>query len=344
MSAWLDKKFINMISHNLEGFQWKSATVAECRCALCGDSKKSKRKKRGAFLGKTTHFNYYCHNCGASMSFYKYLQDNYPSKFDEYKFEWLKEKAEAEGKVVKEPEPEKDIKTEDTSIFSSLKTIESLPDGHFAKEYVRNRQIPQKYWAKLYYAPHYKKWANQHINKNLFEDTKDKEDERLLIPFYNRKGEVIACQGRYIGSDEFKKDSQRYFTQKIGKDNALIHGLDEYDMSKPGKVVEGPIDRFFLRNAIAVAGSSLKRVFEINFDPVYIFDNQPHSREIVKLMQEAITRGKQVFIWPPEIDWRDIKDINDAVLAGIDIEKVIERQTYRGIFAQLVFDQWKKST
>ena len=49
MHAFLDKKFINLVSSQLERFKWQRATLANCRCPLCGDSQKNKNKCRGYF-------------------------------------------------------------------------------------------------------------------------------------------------------------------------------------------------------------------------------------------------------------------------------------------------------
>ena len=47
MSAFVDKKFINLISSQLEKFKWKKEDLANCRCRICGDSTKNKTKSAG---------------------------------------------------------------------------------------------------------------------------------------------------------------------------------------------------------------------------------------------------------------------------------------------------------
>ena len=46
MSMFVDKKFINMVSSQLERFAWKKEDLANCRCPICGDSTKKKTKAR----------------------------------------------------------------------------------------------------------------------------------------------------------------------------------------------------------------------------------------------------------------------------------------------------------
>lgn len=339
---WIDKKYINLVSHKLEGFQWQSEDVAVCRCPICGDSKKNKRKRRGTFLGQgRDSFSYYCHNCNASMSLSYFLYRGYNSLFSEYNFEKLKNKYE--WKTEESPKSVVEKKTAENDIFSGLISISDLPEDHKARQYILGRKIPEKYHDKLFYCQNYKLWAREKINPDLFKDTKDKEDERIVIPFLNKEKKVLACQGRYIGPDAKKQADQRYFTQKIGRDNILIFGLDSIDFKKLVKVVEGPFDSMFLKNSIAVAGSALKRLFKIDNDNlVYIFDNQPRNREIVQLMEEAISLNKRVFIPPSELDWKTMKDINEMYLNGYDVDKLIEENIYQGIFAQLKFADWKK--
>ncbi len=44
-------------------------------------------------------------------------------------------------------------------------------------------------------------------------------------------------------------------------------------------------------------------------------------------------------IWPSLI--KD-KDINDMVLSGLNVQSVIESNTYSGLVAKLKFNEWKK--
>lgn len=74
MSLLIDKKYINLLSPRLERFAWKKQDLANCRCPLCGDSKKNKTKARGYFYHKQNDMFYRCHNCGASHTMYKFLE------------------------------------------------------------------------------------------------------------------------------------------------------------------------------------------------------------------------------------------------------------------------------
>ena len=60
MSSFIDKKYINLLSPQLERFKWKKMDVANCRCPLCGDSQKNKSKARGFFFKKKNDFFFKC--------------------------------------------------------------------------------------------------------------------------------------------------------------------------------------------------------------------------------------------------------------------------------------------
>jgi hypothetical protein len=52
-----------------------------------------------------------------------------------------------------------------------------------------------------------------------------------------------------------------------------------------------------------------------------------------------IERGERVVIWHSQIKE---KDINDMVLAGRDVQRVVECSNYSGLEAKLKFNTWKK--
>jgi hypothetical protein len=77
-------------------------------------------------------------------------------------------------------------------------------------------------------------------------------------------------------------------------------------------------------------------------DSVYVYDNEPRSKEICHKMENVIKRNGNICIWPEDV--RE-KDINDMILAGkssLDIQKTIDDNTYSGLLAQLEFNKWKK--
>ena len=76
-------------------------------------------------------------------------------------------------------------------------------------------------------------------------------------------------------------------------------------------------------------------------DPVWIYDNEPRSPEIVRRIETAISseQTNKVVIWPSNIHE---KDINDMVLSGHNVQSLVELNTYSGLEAKLKFTTWKR--
>jgi hypothetical protein len=145
---------------------------------------------------------------------------------------------------------------------------------------------------------------------------------------------LVGFQGRALGSSKIK-----YITVMLNDDAPKIYGLDEIEKDKTVYITEGPFDSTFIRNAIAMCGADADiSNWWIN-DPVWIYDNEPRNAEIHSRISRVIDRGEKVVIWPSFL--RE-KDINDMILSGLDVQSVIESNTYSGLEAKLKFTTWKK--
>ena len=125
----------------------------------------------------------------------------------------------------------------------------------------------------------------------------------------------------------------------LNDDAPKIYGLDNIRRDAPVYITEGPFDSTFIRNSIAMCGADA----DINrwgiSNAIWIYDNEPRNNEIVRRIGNTIDNGHSVVIWPSNID---DKDINDMVMSGLDVQSVIESNTYTGLEAQLKFTTWKK--
>ena len=118
-----------------------------------------------------------------------------------------------------------------------------------------------------------------------------------------------------------------------------IYGLDNIRRGAPVFVTEGPFDSTFLLNSIAMCGADGDvRKWGVS-TPVWVYDNEPRSKEITSRISNTIARGERVVIWPTNILE---KDINDMVLAGHDVQSIVESNIYKGLEATLQFTTWKK--
>ena len=62
-------------------------------------------------------------------------------------------------------------------------------------------------------------------------------------------------------------------------------------------------------------------------------------REICSKIDKTIKAGYSVVIFPSNIKE---KDLNDMVLAGHNVQSIVETNTYQGLQATLKFTNWKK--
>ena len=148
------------------------------------------------------------------------------------------------------------------------------------------------------------------------------------------KNTLVGFQGRSLGPSKVK-----YITVMINDDAPKIYGLDNIRTATSVYITEGPFDSTFISNAIAMCGADADvGRWGIN-DPVWIYDKEPRNREILSRIERSINDGERIVIWPDNID---DKDINDMVMSGIDVQSVIESNTYSGLEAKLKFNTWKK--
>lgn len=332
----IDYKFVMMLSSRIEGFAVKSTNPLKvnCRCVVCGDSQKSKTKKRGWFTEYKGGVRYGCFNCGASLWLSDYLKEYEPSIYDDYimegKLEWMREKGFIDATSLDKPQTKFTI---NKNQFKVLKKISSLPHTHPAKKYVEKRKIPSNKHFRLFYVDKFNKFVNGIIPNKL----SDQNDEpRLVIPFLDENKNMIGFSGRSFGSTGL-----RYITIMLDSDKPKIFGLDQIDKNKTVYVTEGPIDSLFLDNAVAMAGTGANYDFK---DAVYIYDCEPRNVEIVKHMSNTIKRGDKIVIWPEKMA-KYGKDINDAIMNGLTKEQVssiIRKNTYQGLMAELKLTEWRK--
>jgi len=319
----IDSKYIGLVSSRLPKFKRVKADLYNFRCPICGDSQRHRNKARGYIYPIKANTNFKCHNCGASMSLNNFLKTIDPVLQKQYAMEKFKE-GHAGGRnfVVEEPK----LKFESPQ-FNQKLDIPKASTNEVAKKYLEKRKLNPSYF---YYTDKFKAWSNSH--KKTFDDV-TYDEARIIIPlFYQYKW--IGFQGRSLGPSKLK-----YITVMFNDDAPKIYGLDNIRRDAPVFVTEGPFDSTFLCNSIAMCGSDGDvRKWGIS-DPVWVYDNEPRNREIVKRISDTISRGEKVVIWPSNTYE---KDINDMVLAGHDVQSMVELNTYSELEANLKFTTWKR--
>ena len=334
----LDEQYIRIMGSRLERFRPTSRGRYECRCPLCGDSKKDMKKARGNFYMWKGSWLYKCHNCGKSYRIPTLLEIAFPDLHEEYVMGMSRNKVNGHTPIG--PTKKEQTYTEQKPLFDQVEKAEveidlpklsDLPLDHPAVSYASDRKLPTKYWHDLYYAEKFKEFSNSLV-PDAFANT-DFDDARIVIPFRDEKGSIFAFQGRALNYSKLK-----YLTVKIDQDKQKIFGLDRIDKTKPVYVVEGPFDSLFIDNAIGTADSSLDSI-----DGIYIWDNEPRSPIICKKIEKAIDDGHSVVIWKKS---HRFNDINDAIVDGFSIEsinRIVRKRTFKGLDALVELNNWRKA-
>ena len=210
-----------------------------------------------------------------------------------------------------------------SNLLSLCSRVDTLQHGHKFRRYCEYRKIPLD---RVYFTDRFDELSR-------YAETPVADKERLILPFFDEDGNLFGIQGRSL-----EKDQIRYITLLFDKSKPKLFGLEQVDMDKLHVVVEGPIDSLFVKNSIAMAGSDLPdNKYKTN--SIICFDNEPRSNEIVSKMRKSLESGYKTVIWPDSITQNDI---NDMVLANLDVNTIIHQNVYSGLAGILKLNTWKK--
>ena len=318
----VDSKYIGIISSRLLKFKRVKPNLYNFRCPICGDSQKHRNKARGYLYGMKADVNFRCHNCGASMTFSNFLKSIDPVIHKQYVFEKFKDNKTGRGTVVEEPKFNFEAPQ-----FKPKLDLPKASTNPIAKKYLENRKLNPD---KFYYTDKFKAWSNS--QKRTF-DSVIYDEPRIIIPLFYKKT-MVGFQGRSLGPSKVK-----YITVMINDEAPKIYGLDQVRGGTPVYITEGPFDSTFLLNSIAMCGADGDVGKWGISTPVWVYDNEPRSKEITTRISSTIDRGESVVIWPSNIHE---KDINDMVLAGHNVQELVESNVYNGLKAKLQFNTWKR--
>lgn len=278
----LDRHIRNVLQTRFSSFIEQS-NCYNFRCNVCGDSEKSKTKRRGYILKNKIPWVYYCHNCSYQTTVHKWMKEYFPLEFRNYMDDILRlnnsdTTRDNEKRVVDIKPPQKIDMQKHTRYFVSIKDKRSNDICQHAIAFCENRRIPESVWCKWYVA------------------TGGKYKNRIIIPFYNKKNQIYNFQARSI----FDYIIPKYLTMEGVKNN--IYNYYTVDKTKPVIILEGPIDSLFIKNSIAISG--LRKMNKLDIFPYkyFLFDSDKDAK---KKSLELLKNGEYVFIWS-----RFLKDFN----------------------------------
>lgn len=265
------------------------------RCNYCGDSQKSKYKKRGYIIKDAKGWYYKCHNCGQSAGIVWWMKTNFPVNFKHFIEGCVKNKREDEKTSLSVVY--KNIKTEKKKAYdekSITKTFKPILNYKNAVDYCEKRKIPKEVYSKWFYCE------------------TGKFRGRLIIPFYNDKNRIHYYQGRAI----LPGIEPRYDSRK-GSNLNSIYNYYLVNSDEWVTVLEGPIDATFVDNAIALTGvhKSFNDELMNKFTKKrYLLDNDTDGRE---KSLSLIMNGEKVFNWKKflkDYDCDTVKDVNEFII------------------------------
>ena len=294
---FLDEK---ILEHIPRGFT-RVGDKINIRCPICGDSKKSERKKRGWIYLKNA--SYYCFNCSTGMSGIKFLEfisgNDYENIRREYTRLFLK------SGLSNSLSAHYEIPSSEPTIFNVQSIINpdwKNPLTEDAKKYLEGRKVLD---APFLQDPLYSCFNSKTKN------------EYILIPW------IVNGTEAYYQINDFKKYGSIKYIFPKGKQK-LIAGLDNIDISWPYIIcVEGFYDSVFVKNAVCVGTKAITDIQE-----KMIKDRYPHHQIVVSFdndtaglssMARMIKRNADVKYFKWFDSTTKEKDINDFVLAKNDV-------------------------
>ena len=305
------------------------------RCPICGDSKSNPHATRfHAYIYKE-NVRMGCFRCGYNTTVASYMKQYRPDLFKEFV-------VHAYTKPQFKPEvtykTEAVIKIKHIDALENCTSLDKLPIEHPIIKYVKTRMIPKEKYHRLFFTTDWHSVANS-IKEGSYPNSTRKEP-RLVIPIYNKDGQIESVQGRSLNP----KANSKYVTIKKNEESTKIYGADLIDDSKPVFVMEGALDTLFIENSIAITGGQMS-VDEIPFNNlVFVLDNEPFHEHTTKRYKYYIDQGCSVVLWDKS-PWKE-SDVNDIIVkegaTPEEITKYFNSNIVQGMMAELRFSYWKK--
>jgi hypothetical protein len=283
----------------------------EAGCPVCREGNSWGKKRRCYYILNKNIIC--CHNCGWYGSPVKWIQEVSGLTIGEI----LKEASSYDIIPV-------EIKDE---LQPSIKQVESLPTDSInlfdksqisffkdnkvvrkALDIIKNRRLdtainrPGALYISL----------NDKVHKN-----------RIILPFYDKNNNIIFYQSRAIFDSDLKF-KPRYLSKVRGEKSLFNINQIDVDLNYIF-IFEGPIDSFFIRNGVGVAGiqedssTSLslfqeRQLFEFNLlKKIWVLDSQWIDKASRKKTEKLISNDETVFLWPENYG-KNYKDINELCI------------------------------
>jgi len=302
-------------------------------CCLCREGGSLGRKRRCYYIPKND--NIFCHNCGWSSKPIKWIKE-VTGKTDVEIIEEIKQYVNDQDVVeVSEQEVVK-IKTETLPKDS----INLYDDAQI--NFYKNNSIVQ---ASLKLIKDRR--LDTAVNKpdSLYVSLTDRvHKNRLVIPFVNENNSIEFYQSRTVINNENK--TRPKYISRIGAEKTLFN-INKIDSQfKTVFIFEGPLNAFFTKNSVAVAGITDKGSATFNvrqqqqadtvlrwYNKIWVLDSQWIDNASLSKSEILLHNGEKVFVWPEKFG-KKFKDFNDICIA-CKINEIshdfIQKNTFEGL-------------
>lgn len=315
--------------------------VYQCACPICREGKSFNKKRRCFYVPQND--NIYCHNCGWSSKPIKWIKEVSGVSDNDIISELKDYTPDVDTLIAEEPKlantetlpsdcinlsdkAQVDFYRNNASVIAALGLIKSR-----RLDTAVNR--PDNMYISL----------TDYVHKN-----------RLVIPFLNEERQIEFYQTRTVLTRDNKTKPK--YLGKVNSEKTLFN-IDkvtgDYDTVY---IFEGPINAFFTKNSVAVAGITERgRSFTQRqqqqldttlkfYDTVWILDSQWIDRASLIKSEALLQQGERVFIWPEKFG-KKFKDFNDiAIACKVDEIKheFIQKNTFKGLEGIVRLSEIKK--
>ena len=309
----------------------------EAGCPVCKEGKSWQKKRRCYYIVDDDMIC--CHNCGWFSKPLRWIREvsglTYEEIINELRtYDILPADIGKEEVLVKQTREADTLPMDSINLFdqNQLSFYKDNKVVRDALDIIKKRRLdtavnkPDSLWLSL----------TDRVQKN-----------RLILPFYDSRGDIAFYQTRAIYKTEHNIPK---YLGKINGEKSL------FNLNKISQdleyifIFEGPIDAFFVRNGIAVAGIQEKsdsmfstiqkeqlNAFKLH-KRIWVLDSQWLDQASRNKTKKLIDNNETVFIWPEKIG-KQFKDFNDICITAkineVSPQYIIEH-SYTGLKAKLL--------
>lgn len=325
VNEFLIKKYIKNVLNVYHKEHTSNKDKHNLRCNICGDSVKSKHKKRGWFLDYKGKYIFKCFNCGSVLLAEKWLKEYYP----EYHIQYIQESLILNNTTfkVEKKDEKKEKKKEDNKDIKYFKSIKNNKNNSIIQSAIKiceERQIPKVIYEKWYVA------------------IDGKYKNRIIISIFDKNNKIAYWQARSINN----KKQPKYLNCLRSTDDAINAQLELIDKNKPIIVVEGYIDSIFIENCIATMSTNWSDDIQNKLDSLdvyYLIDYDKDNKEVRKRKLNLLFKNKNIFNWykylkEQNIENREKWDINDLFIF-LDKKERFKFDYFKPFFTNNIMDK-----